>query len=384
VRGLKEPSEIGRLAAPVSRLLDGAWRRMHWWVATMAVLYLLSGITIVKSDEVAVILRWGRLVGDTPALQQHGPGLLFALPRPVDRVVRVQVKHVWEVPITTLIAEADDEDEDRQIPGRTLNPLTQGYALTGDQNIVQAAMVARYRVKDPAEWALYGPNTEDVLRVEVTAAMIRSLGEMGVDQVLSEGRKTLVETAAGRAQAGLDAAHSGLELASLELAQLVPPLALASDFDAVQSAFINAETQKNKAQAFAQSAIPEAHAKADAAVQTAQGTAANDLAQAKGEAEAFVALDREYRANPVVVRERLYRDAVEKALSAASSVKWIPPPAGGSYNGFRVTIGPNPAGEAQSATASPTPSRTAPAEAGVQPGPVPPPPEPAGGEDVDQ
>ena len=51
-------------------------------------------------------------------------------------------------------------------------------------------MVARYRVKDPAEWALYGPNTEDVLRVEVTAAMIRSLGEMGVDQVLSEGRKT--------------------------------------------------------------------------------------------------------------------------------------------------------------------------------------------------
>ena len=56
----------------------------------------------MKPDEVAVILRWGRLVGDTPALQEHGPGLLFAFPRPIDRVVRVQVKHVWEVPVSTL------------------------------------------------------------------------------------------------------------------------------------------------------------------------------------------------------------------------------------------------------------------------------------------
>jgi regulator of protease activity HflC (stomatin/prohibitin superfamily) len=66
--------------------------------------------------------------------------------------------------------------------------LKDGYALTGDQNIVQANMVARYRVRDPAEWAFYGPRVDDVLRVEVTAAMIRSLGEMGVDRVLSDGR----------------------------------------------------------------------------------------------------------------------------------------------------------------------------------------------------
>ena len=68
------PSEIRRLLSPFVRLVDGAWQRMHWWIATMAVLYLLSGITVVKSDEVAMILRWGRLVGDTPALQQHAAG----------------------------------------------------------------------------------------------------------------------------------------------------------------------------------------------------------------------------------------------------------------------------------------------------------------------
>src|ERR1700680_4792704 len=102
MRRLKAPSEITRLAAPIAHLLDGAWQRMHWWIATMAVLYVLSGITVVKPDEVAVVLRWGRLVGPTPALQEHGPGLLFTFPRPIDRVVRVPVKRVREVRVNTL------------------------------------------------------------------------------------------------------------------------------------------------------------------------------------------------------------------------------------------------------------------------------------------
>jgi membrane protease subunit HflK len=320
---------------------------MHWWIAVMIILYAGSGITVVKPDEVAIILRWGRLVGQTPALQQHGPGLLFAFPRPVDQVVRVQVKHVWEVPVSTLAPSNDYSDEQERY-GSTLNPLKEGYALTGDQNIVQANMVARYRVRDPAEWAFYGPRVDDVLRVEVTSAMVRSLGEMGVDRVLSDGREKLIATVTRRVQDGLDASHSGLELSSLELIRLAPPQALAGDFDAVQSAFITAQTQQSDAHAFAESTIPAAQSEADTSVQTARGEADAALAVAKGDAEAFRALVVQYRANPGVVRERLYRDAVERAISAAGTVRWVPPPVGGSYHGFRITLTPpqpTPSGE---------------------------------------
>ena len=41
-----------------------------------------------------------------------------------------------------------------------------------------------------------------------------------------------------------------------------------------------------------------------------------------------------------MVRERLYRDAVEKAIGVAGTVRWIPPPIGGSYHGLRITIAP--------------------------------------------
>jgi membrane protease subunit HflK len=116
------PSEIGRLTAPVVQALDAAWQRMPWWIAAMAILYTVSGITVVKSDEVAVVLRWGRLVGDTPALQQHGPGLLFAFPRPVDRVVRVPVKHVWEIQVSTLALVGRTGEDDDAGPSGTLDP----------------------------------------------------------------------------------------------------------------------------------------------------------------------------------------------------------------------------------------------------------------------
>jgi modulator of FtsH protease HflK len=344
------PSELGRLAGPVAAVLDAAWSRMHWWIGAMALLYAVSGITVIRADEVAVVERWGRLVGATRATQEHGPGLLFAFPKPVDQVVRVKTKHVSQVSIETLESPPRWE-------GAETYPIEVGYALSGDQNVVHVAMTARYRVRDPAEWAFYGPRAEDILRVEVTAAMVRSLGEMGVDRVLAEGRKELIATASRRAQAGLDAAHSGLELVSLELTLLAPPRALAKDFDAVQSAYIETETKKKDALAYAQDVVPRGHAEADAAVQAARAEAATARARARGEAEAFLALEREYRANPVVVRERLYRDAVEKAIGRAQEVRWIPPPpTGGRYLGFRVLISPEEAGPLQGLQAAPAPA----------------------------
>jgi modulator of FtsH protease HflK len=332
---------------------------MHWWIVTMAVLYAFSGITIIKPDEVAVIQRWGRLVGGSPASQEHGPGLLFAFPRPIDRVVRVQVKHVSEVLVAALSGyETDDEDV---APSSTLDPVSEGYAVTGDHNILQVVMVARYRIRSPGEWAFYGPKSEDVLRTEVTAAMMRSIGEMPVDRILSDGRKELIATATNRAQAGLDVSHSGLELTSLELTFLAPPNALSKDFDDVQSAYIGAETKKKDAQGYAEALIPQAQAKVDTAVQAARGDADAALALARGDADAFLALENEYKTNKVVVRERLYRDAVERALGSAQKIRWVPPPIGGSYHGFRIEL----------------PS----SNAGSKPQPI---PTPAGVEDDDQ
>lgn len=359
------PSEIRRLALPVARLIDGAWQRMHWWIVAMAVLYALSGITRVRPDEVAIVLRWGRLVGDTPALQQHGPGLMFAFPRPIDEVVRVKTKSVQEVIVVTLAPLGiSDPDETPSNYGITIDPLMEGYALSGDDNVIQLSAIARYRVRDPVDWQFYAPKSDDILKSEITQALTRTIGEMPVDYLLAEGRKDLVATVTRRAQEGLDAVRAGLELTGIELTSLGPPPTLQPEFSSVQTAFIGAETQKKDALAFAAAAAPQASAEVDVKLQGARAQADSALALARGEATAFRILEREYRASPAVVHERLYRDGIERALGQ-TNVRWLPPPpAGGRYNGLRVTIpGPN------SSSGTPPPV-SAPAPEAAQQGPV--------------
>lgn len=343
MRSALRPSELRRLAAPLARLLDAGWQRMHWWVALLALLYAFSGLTLVEAGEEAVVLRWGRLQGATPALQRHGPGLLLAFPRPVDEVVRVDVKRVFALSISTLGAGVGWSPA-------TLDPVLDGYALTGDRNVVRVDMEARYRIADPVAWAFHGPAAQEVLRAEVTAAMVRSLGEMAVDQVLAEGRERLIARATSRAQEGLDKARSGLELTALEVVWLAPPEALAKDFAAVQSAYIGAETRRKEAAAFAQATLPQAQAEAQQLVQAARAAATEATARARGEAAAFLALARQSRAQPALTRERLYRDAVDRALRRARSLRWVPPPpAGGRYHGLRISVDTQRAGPAQPA-----------------------------------
>ncbi len=121
---------------------------------------------------------------------------------------------------------------------------------------------------------------------------------------------------------------------------------MASNFDAVQSAYIEAETAKKLAQAYAEGIIPQAQTGANLTTEEARAAGISELAAAHGEAGAFLALDKEYRANAALVRERIYRDAVERAIVGAGTVRWVPPPIGGSYKGFRITLGSGAASRA--------------------------------------
>ncbi|MDD5455282.1 MAG: SPFH domain-containing protein, partial [Candidatus Ratteibacteria bacterium] len=65
------------------------------------VLYYIafSGLFTVKQDEVAVILRWGRIsgIGEGRVLQ---PGFHWSFPEPIDKIVRIPVRRVKLLEIT--------------------------------------------------------------------------------------------------------------------------------------------------------------------------------------------------------------------------------------------------------------------------------------------
>lgn len=72
-------------------------RYCKWLIVILVALICCSGIRVVNNHEVAVVLRFGRLVGDTREEQVKEPGLLLAFPYVIDEVIKVPVGKVHEV-----------------------------------------------------------------------------------------------------------------------------------------------------------------------------------------------------------------------------------------------------------------------------------------------
>jgi membrane protease subunit HflK len=305
-------------SGPLVESLATVFPLLKWVAALAALAILVSGITVVKPDEVAVRLRLGKLTGRTRAEQVHGPGLLVALPYLVDDVIRVPVKRVHEMRIDALAGTPGAS-------GDRLDITAAGYALTADHNIVQPAAVLKYHIADPVAWALRIVAPEAVVRDAVVSALTQTLGEMTIDAVLVDGQKPLAAQAIRRAQARLDAAGPWVQLLALEFTALRPPPQVARDFDAVQSAFVERKTLVDEARSYREQALPQAAADAQGRVRQAEADEAAGLAQARGAAATFVAIREEYRRNPRVVRQRLYREAMERALATVGGRILVPP-----------------------------------------------------------
>ena len=74
-------------------IINTAIRYCKWLIVILVALICCSGIRVVNNHEVAVVLRFGRLVGDTREEQVKEPGLLLAFPYVIDEVIKVPVHH---------------------------------------------------------------------------------------------------------------------------------------------------------------------------------------------------------------------------------------------------------------------------------------------------
>jgi|RhiMetdeSRZDD1v2_1073273.scaffolds.fasta_scaffold26838_7 modulator of FtsH protease HflK len=298
--------------------LDATVRVLRWVGLVVLVAVLLSGVTIVGPDEVGLRLRFGRLTGTSRAEQVHRPGLLLSLPYLFDEVIRVPVRRVQEVSINGLSAG-------RQVFGAQLDITRDGYAITGDDNIVQLRGVAKYQIVDPVVWTLRVEGPETVLQHAVVAALTRTLAETSIDAVLVDARAALITTALERAQLRLDEGGRWVRLLALEITELAAPASVAGAFEEVQSAFVQKKTQVDEARRYREQQLPLARAEAATEGRQAEAHEAEQLSRARGAASAFLAVLDEQRRDPAIVRQRLYREAMETVMAQVGNQVLIDP-----------------------------------------------------------
>ena len=86
-------------------IVNTAIQYCKWLILILVVLICCSGIRVINNYEVGVVLRFGRLVGDTQEEQIKQPGLLLAFPYVIDEVIKVTNDDVKRVAATYFTPE---------------------------------------------------------------------------------------------------------------------------------------------------------------------------------------------------------------------------------------------------------------------------------------
>ena len=278
--------------------------------ALLLVWGVLSSFYTVQPEERAVIKRFGSVSGIAD------PGLHFKLPFGIDRIQLVATERV-------LKQEFGFRTEDGSEGARTSfagGLPDESLMLTGDLNIIQVEWVVQYRISDPVQF-LYGmrqPNK--TLRDLSESVMRRIVGNRIGSEVLTTARVEISNTARDEIQEAMERYQNGIQVISVQLQDVVPPLRVQPAFNEVNEARQELERMVNEATRQANEAIPRAEGTAKRTVSEAEGYATERVNRARGEAARFNSILAEYRSVPDVTRARLYLETLTQVLPNIGSV----------------------------------------------------------------
>ncbi|MCH7629478.1 MAG: protease modulator HflK [Proteobacteria bacterium] len=206
------------------------------------------------------------------------PGMALTLPWPVQSV---RVKDV-----TSIRRESIPEGEGEKL------------MLTADQNLVDLTYLVRWNIKDLKLYSFQLAEPDQTVREVAEAAMRASIAEVTLNDAMGSGRATIEQNVRERMQRVLDAYRSGVKIQGVEIKKTDPPTKVVDAFKEVLAAQQDAQSEVNRAQAWAQQLT----------------------ARAQGEAAAFDKVYEQYKLSPEVTRRRMYYETMERVLSQTDKV----------------------------------------------------------------
>ncbi len=258
--------------------------------------WLFSGFYMVDAREQALVLRFGAYSETT------GPGLHWHLPTPIERV------------------EAIDVAQNRTAQDRST-------MLTQDENIVEIAVTAQYRVSKVEDYAfnIYKPDhlpdqSQGTLYQAMRSATREVVGRSKMDFILGEGREQIALDTQKLMQGILDNYKSGLQVLKVNLTDAAAPEAVKDAFDDANRAREDANRFQNEAETYANKVIPDARGQASRLAEEATAYREQAIARAEGDASRFTQLAEQYRKAPDVTRERLYLETMESVMTGTRKV----------------------------------------------------------------
>jgi Cu+-exporting ATPase len=279
--------------------------------------YILSGFYMVRANERAIVLRFGKFVREAP------PGLHYHLPSPFEKVIKVDAltRRRVEVGFRTKQQEASKEPVVYEwafkhlIAGYERRP-EEGIVVTGDENLLEVNMIVHYSISDAFRFALRCNSAEDIL-LPLSEAVLRSVfSRQPMYAPLVERRKEIERQLLSSLREALLRYGVGITVHDVKLQDVHPPLEadVVDAFHEVARALEMKAQLINEAEAYMREKVPEARGEAMSQLLGAIAFSHERLNRALGEASKFKAVATQYARAREIHRLRLYWDTLEEAL----------------------------------------------------------------------
>ena len=281
-------------------------------VLAAVVVWGLSGFFRVQSEELGVVLRFGKHV------RTLGPGLQYHLPYPIETVLLPKALRVSTLSIGMRII-----DDSRRGGTTTIRDVPEeSLMLTGDENIVDVDFTVLWRIKPDGvgNYLFNIQNPEGTVKAIAESAMRDIIGRSNIQPILTGARTTTEAAVLDQMQKILDGYGSGILVQQVQMQKVDPPSQVIDSFRDVQAARADLERLQNEAQTYANRVVPDANGRAAQILQVAEGYKQQAVAEAKGQSARFLKVYEEYKKAPDVTRQRIYLETMEHVLGGADKL----------------------------------------------------------------
>ncbi|MDB6064859.1 MAG: Band 7 protein [Pedosphaera sp.] len=328
-------------------------------MAVLVVVFLGSGFFKVGPQEKAVILHFGQPVGEgNKALL--GPGLHWSFPYPIDEVVKIPFAEIQRVTSSVgwYFTTPEKEFNNQEDPaGPSLNPAVDGYAITGDGNIIHTRATLSYRIEDPIAYAFDFVSASNSVQNALNNSLLYAAARFKVDDVLTREIARFQEVVRARVTELVEKQHLGIVVEQCQV-ESKPPRILKPAFEAVTAAVSVSEKLHNDALSYENQTLSRAIAEASSRTNAAQAERVRLVESVRAEAKGFQDLLPSYRTDPKLFVNILLSEKIAQVLTNVQDKIYLPERADGQKRELRLQLSREP--QAEKSAAQPQPGAEAP------------------------
>ena len=317
-----------------------------------------TGFFQVNPGEKAVILRFGKPVGEGQKMLLSSGTWYWSFPYPIDEVVRIPIAEIQKVNSTAGWYAMTHEQEvayealgtEPQYAGNSLNPAIDGYVITADRNIIHTRATVSYHINDPLT-AIFnfasGTNQQfnlggisNAVQNAANNALVASAARFNVDDILTRDVAGFQDAVHQRIDDLVEGEHLGVVIDQCQV-QSEAPRQLGDVFRQVTAARQNRDKLVQDALGEQNRILSQAGAQAVSITNSAEAARTRYVTSVQSDAEAFTKLLPQYKSNPQLYAELELAKAMPQIYTNVEK-EFLPQRADGKPRELRLMLNREP------------------------------------------